>query len=127
MTETGCEPTDRSLNVCVLRGVLAADVRVSALPTGGVVHNFELKTSGDGERHVVPVAWHDPVRPARLVAGDEVVVTGSVRRRWFRAAGASQSRTEVVARSVARSASGRARTAFTDAVAMLRTDEVPER
>jgi single-strand DNA-binding protein len=49
----------------------------------------------------VPVAWFDPPAAASgLVAGDEVVVVGRVRRRFFRAGGATASRTEVVAAKV---------------------------
>lgn len=75
---------------------------MSVLPDESSVHNFELRTEYGGERHVVPVAWYGAKRPPRLSAGDEVVVTGMVRRRWFRAGGGSQSRTEVVAIGVAK-------------------------
>ncbi|HEX2851537.1 MAG TPA: hypothetical protein VHN98_13335, partial [Acidimicrobiales bacterium] len=44
--------------------------------------------------------WKAPASAATLDAGDEVVVVGHVSRRFFRAGGATQSRTEVVARSV---------------------------
>ena len=120
-------PSARSFNVVALRGELATDMRVSDLPAGGVVHNFEVKTGVGETRHVVPVAWHDPVRPPRLVPGDEVVVVGAVRRRWFRAGGASQSRTEVVADTVARAGSSRAQKALAAARAGIGVDEVVER
>jgi len=42
-----------------------------------------------------------------VAAGDEVVVTGRVRRRFYRAGGATQSRTEVVAHAVVRAGDGR--------------------
>ena len=46
----------------------------------------------------VPVAWFDPPAAATaMAAGDDVVVVGRVRRRFFRAGGATASRTEVVA------------------------------
>jgi single-strand DNA-binding protein len=75
---------------------------MSVLADESSVHNFEVRTEHGGERHVVPVAWYGAKRPLRLLAGDEVVVTGMVRRRWFRAGGGSQSRTEVVAAGVAK-------------------------
>jgi single-strand DNA-binding protein len=51
-------------------------------------------------RITVPVAWFDPPAKASFEAGAEVVVTGYVRRRFFRSGGATQSRTEVVADTV---------------------------
>ncbi|MEQ8839514.1 MAG: hypothetical protein RIB98_00905 [Acidimicrobiales bacterium] len=103
---------DGSFNVAALRGVVSSEVRVSELPDGGVVHNFEMRTGEGDQRHVVPVAWHDPVRPPRLQSGDAVVVVGAVRRRWFRAGGSSQSRTELLADVVTRADSSRASTAL---------------
>ena len=43
----------------------------------------------------VPVVVHD--REVTVTAGDEVMVAGRVQRRFFRAGGSTQSRTEVVA------------------------------
>jgi len=48
----------------------------------------------------VPVVWLDGPGSAELEAGTEVVVVGSVRRRFFRTGGATASRTEVVATQV---------------------------
>ncbi|WP_394930575.1 hypothetical protein, partial [uncultured Ilumatobacter sp.] len=47
----------------------------------------------------VPVAWRNPSAAAvgALVAGEEVVVTGRVQRRFFRSGGLTQTRTELVA------------------------------
>lgn len=107
------------MNITILRGALAAAPRVTALPDGSSVHNFELRAENGRERHVVPIAWHDPKRPPRLDKGDSVVVVGAVRKRWFRSGGGSQSRTEVVATAVARDGSrgaGRAVASALDAV-----------
>jgi len=126
--DTGSADHDEdSFNVAVIRGVVRGDVTISELGSGSVVHNFEVKTTGRGERHVVPVAWHDPQRPPRLGPGDEVVVAGAVRRRWFRAGGGSQSRTELVADNVARAGSSRARTALAAAMSMLQSDDLSRR
>jgi single-strand DNA-binding protein len=63
--------------------------------------NYEVTTPdpAGGAADTAPVAWFDP--PARLPAlgqGDEIVVLGRVRRRFFRTAGGTTaSRTEVVA------------------------------
>jgi hypothetical protein len=49
----------------------------------------------------VPVVWPaPPARAAELAVGDAVVVVGRVRRRFFRSAGRTQSRTEVLADGV---------------------------
>lgn len=91
-------------NTAIVQGTVAADATVTELADGSTVHNFDLR-SGDTS---VPVAWYDPSRPPKLVAGAEMVVVGRVRRRWFRAGGGSQSRTEVVAVTVAKPGSARA-------------------
>ena len=119
MTSAATEPGDGSFNVAVLRGALTTDVRVCDLPGGGVVHNFDVKAGAGDDRHVVPVAWHDPVRPPKLRRGDRVVVVGAVRRRWFRVGGGSRSRTELVARSVARTGSLRVARMLEDAAATM--------
>jgi single-strand DNA-binding protein len=88
-------------NLVVLRGTLAAEVRIRELPSGSVLGQFDVTTRDDGGTQSVPVAWFDP--PGTLVdlaVGTELVVVGSVRRRFFRAGGATQSRTEVVAEKV---------------------------
>lgn len=93
-------------NLAVLRGTVPNDAQSRDLPGGGVVVQFDVTTriaAGDREAGVsVPVAWNDPT-PAQLAVittGIEVVVIGTVRRRFFRVGGATQSRTEVIAESV---------------------------
>ena len=90
-------------NLAVIRGAVAHDPMERQLPSGGVVVQFDVATrvESDGKRVSVsvPIAWHDP-NPAQLgvlVAGGDVVVIGTVRRRFFRVGGTTQSRTEVVA------------------------------
>ena len=101
------------MNIAVLQGTLSSEPRVTELPSGATVHNYEVTTaSGSGERLTVPVAWLDPVRPPKVRVADEVIVVGVVRRRWFRAAGGTQSRTEVVASVVARPDTARAQGAM---------------
>ena len=83
-------------NQVVLRGVVAGTAQVRALPAGGIVTQLEIKTTAGAS--AVPVVVHD--RLVEVVEGDEVVVIGSVQRRFFRAGGVTQSRTEVVAPDV---------------------------
>lgn len=85
-------------NLVVLRGVLVAEPRIRELPSGSVLAQFDVTTRDSGGTQSVAVAWFDPPASlSELAAGAEVVVVGSVRRRFFRAGGATQSRTEVVA------------------------------
>ncbi len=94
--------TDSGLNLSVLRGTVAAAPLRRDLPAGGVAVQFDVSIPDESGTHRVPVAWIDP--PEREVAllteGLEVVVVGRVRRRFFRAGGATQSRTEVLVSSV---------------------------
>jgi single-strand DNA-binding protein len=66
------------------------------------------------------VAWLDPPGDLDLEPGTEVVVTGHVRRRFFRAGGSTQSRTEVVADQVVKArARAKARRAVEEALATV--------
>lgn len=105
------------MNIAILRGTLSSAPRTTELPSGSTVHNYEVVTvDRQGGRQTVPVAWIDPARPPRVDTDDEVVVVGSVRRRWFRAGGATVSRTEILASVVARPGSERARKAVRAAI-----------
>jgi single-strand DNA-binding protein len=95
-------------NLVVLRGTLAADPRPRELPSGSTLLQFDVTTRDDSGTHSVPVAWFEPAAAGvPAAAGDELVVIGSVRRRFFRAGGATQSRTEVVAEQVLAAGRGR--------------------
>ena len=96
-------------NLVVLRGVLSRDPEVRELPSGDTLLALEVTVRPEADAGAdtppraesVPVAWFDPPAAGRrLVAGDEVVVVGRARRRFFRAGGATASRTEVVAAQV---------------------------
>jgi single-strand DNA-binding protein len=82
-------------NVAVLRGVVTSEPRVRALPSGDIVTNIELTTRLERGAVSVPVVVHGS--RVTVGRGDSVVVTGAVARRFFRAGGITQSRTEVVA------------------------------
>jgi single-strand DNA-binding protein len=90
------------MNLVVLRGTLSRPPEARDLRSGDVLIAYEVTCPGrDGAPATsVPVVWFAP--PAGAAAADlpaeaEVVVVGSVRRRFFRANGTTQSRTEVVA------------------------------
>ena len=98
-------PNARS-NLVVLRGAMTTDPVRRELPSGSTVTQFDLATAlGADEQPAnvsVPVSWPDPpVAASRwLQPGGHYVVIGTVRRRFFRVNGATQSRTEVVAEHV---------------------------
>jgi single-strand DNA-binding protein len=90
------------MNVAIVRGVVSRDPDLRTLADGTALASFDLVVEGDGPaRAAVPVVV--ALGPRRLpapVAGDELVVVGEVRRRFFRAGGSTQSRTELVASAV---------------------------
>lgn len=113
-------------NVVVLRGTLSRDPELRSLPSGDALLAFEVTVrAADGaapaRAESVPVCWFDPPSAAtRLGAGTEVLVVGRVRRRFFRAGGATASRTEVVAdRIVPVRAGARCRAALEAALGAL--------
>jgi single-strand DNA-binding protein len=114
------------INLVVLEGVLARPARDLELPSGGRLLSLEVTVKREeGPAEPVPVAWFDPPAWATsLDQGDEVVVVGRVRRRFFRAGGLTQSRTEVVASRLVR-AGARSRVAalLADAAANLERDD----
>jgi len=93
-------------NLAVVRGTVRGDATQRTLPSGSVSTQFDVTTTiRSADRSFtasVPVSWIDPPGSSTvmLVEGVEVVVIGTVRRRFFRVGGATQSRTEVVADAV---------------------------
>jgi len=86
-------------NLSILVGVLSRDAELRDLPSGDQVLTLELTVRAEGQpAESVPVAWIGAPRAATTwSAGEELLVVGRVRRRFFRAGGSTQSRTEVVA------------------------------
>ena len=89
-------------NVVALVGRLARPPEIKELPSGDRLVAYEVTVSREGERaEGVPVVWFGaPASAADHDVDDAVVVTGRVRRRFYRAGGTTQSRTEVVADTV---------------------------
>lgn len=92
------------LNVVVVRGCLSRPVEERLLPASGErVLSLEVavRREAAGKAESVPVSWREaPLSAGAWEAGEEVLVVGHVSRRFFRAGGSTQSRTEVVARTV---------------------------
>ncbi len=96
------EHASPSCNVVVLRGICSSDAETRVLPSEESLVQLQVTTRAGGETRSVPVAvWDPPAWVHELCLGDEVVVVGSVRRRFFRAGGATASRVEVEAKVVA--------------------------
>jgi single-strand DNA-binding protein len=124
-TPVGAPPP--GTNLVVLRGVLSRAPEVRALPSGSTLVAYELTVRSEGaaaaRAESVPVCWFDPPAAATGFAeGADVVVVGRVRRRFFRAGGATASRTEVVADRVL---SGRSTARCREAVARALGQLVP--
>jgi single-strand DNA-binding protein len=123
MSTKNAEKTLVPGNEVRLVGTVSGDPEVRVLPSGDelcvvrvVVPRVPVRVRSDGRRQQsVDVldccAWE--ARPRRTIggwrSGDEVEVTGALRRRFYRAGGATSSRVEVEvssARRVRRAASG---------------------
>ncbi len=79
---------------------------------------FEVITNTPtGPRERVPVSWSLQAQQAGVVEGDEVLVVGRVRTRFYRSGPSTQARTEVVADTVVAMTRRRAVQAATAAVA----------
>jgi len=118
-------PALAGTNLSILVGTLSRDPEARSLPSGSTVLALELTVHPDpGPAESVPVAWFDAPDAARTwAAGEEILVVGRVRRRFFRAGGATQSRTEVVAATVVPTRqAARSRRALTAAVAGLEVE-----
>jgi single-strand DNA-binding protein len=112
-----------SLNVAVLRGQCSSPPEVRVLPSGQVLAQIQLTTRGAEKAVSVPVAvWSPPAWVEALDAGDEIIVVGPVRRRFFRAGGATASRVEVEAEAVARARDRRRLGALRKRVGQLLAD-----
>lgn len=98
------EPTilDDDLDLAVLVGTLSSDPVEQTLPSGSRLLRYEVTVRDRAPADTVPVCWVDPRRAPAFAAGDRIVVIGRVRRRFFRAGGATRSATEVLATSVSR-------------------------
>lgn len=85
-------------NLSILVGVLSRLPDLRVLPSGDEVLSLELTIRPEGGMaESVPAAWLGaPPAAAEWAQGEEILVIGRVRRRFFRAGGATQSRTEVV-------------------------------
>jgi single-strand DNA-binding protein len=110
------------VNLAVLVGTLSRPPQLRVLPSGDEVLGLELTVRPEeGAAESVPVAWlAAPAAAHAWAEGEEVLVVGRVRRRFFTAGGSTQSRTELVASmGVPTRQAARARRLMADAEATL--------
>lgn len=98
-----------TVNVAVVRGALSGVPELRVLESGQRLATLAIRTHGaDARATSVPVTvWDPPALIAELDEGDEVVVVGAVRRRFFGSVSGTRSRTEVEATYLARPTPGR--------------------
>ena len=111
----GTELVPAGSNLVVLRGLIRQDPEFRVLASGDELMSLDLTVrSGEAPAESVPVVWANPTATAvKLVEGDDVVVVGRIRRRFFRAGGSTATRTEVHADIILSARSGvRIRTAL---------------
>jgi len=97
------EETAQSLNVAVVWGICSSPPDLRVLPSDQRLAQLQVTTRVDGRALSVPVAVLDPPTwLEELDTGDEIVVLGAVRRRFFRAGGATASRVEIEGEIVCR-------------------------
>jgi single-strand DNA-binding protein len=95
--------TVSGLNLAVVRGEVSSPPDVRVLPSEAVLVQLQVTTRLESETLSTPIAvWNPAAWVEELEPGTEIVVVGRVRRRFFRAAGATASRVEVEADVVAR-------------------------
>src|SRR5688500_4688702 len=96
------------INLSVVCGVLSSAPSARTLPSGDQLVSLEVTVRPEeGRADTVPVAWPDaPESCLAWEPGQPVLVVGRVRRRFFRAGGATASRTEVVADAVVAAGKG---------------------
>jgi single-strand DNA-binding protein len=95
-------PPSADVDLAVVVGRLSSDPVVTTLASGTTLHRYEVSVRLPHGTDTVPVVTFDAARPPAVTAGDRVAAVGRVRRRFFRAGGATRSATEVVATSVTR-------------------------
>jgi single-strand DNA-binding protein len=95
-------------NLVVLRGFIRRDPEFRVLASGDELMSLDLTVrSGEAPAESVPVVWPNPAAAAvKFIEGDDVVVVGRIRRRFFRAGGSTATRTEVHADKILSARSG---------------------
>jgi single-strand DNA-binding protein len=108
-TAAKVEPEARDgLNLAVVRGIVSSPPETRVLPSATVLVQLQVTTRLETETLSIPVSCWNPAGWVETVEpGDEIVVVGRVRRRFFRAGGATASRVELEADVISRASDRR--------------------
>ena len=97
------EPPRAGVNVAVVRGVVSSPPERRVLPSDTVLVQLQVTTRLESQTLSMPVScWNPDAWVEELEPGAEIVVVGRVRRRFFRAGGATASRVEIEAEVLAK-------------------------
>jgi len=92
------------VNLAVLQGTLSKTPEPRLLADGRTIWELDVSVRpAEGPATTVPVSWAGSpsgLDPSRWAPGEELMVIGSVRRRFYRLGGATVSRTDVLAERV---------------------------
>jgi hypothetical protein len=111
-----------TLNLAVVRGVASGPPGLRHLASGTRLASFALRTHSLGPPATsVPVAvWDPPAWAEQIDEGDELLVAGCIRRRFYRAAsGGLATRVELEASVLGRVSDRRARRRVHDLVTVV--------
>ncbi len=101
---------DHEENLVVIAGRVRVEPILRSSTSDEVLLTFDLVTGEDVERRTVPVSWQGPPRSVPKVApDDQILVLGTVQRRFFRAGGTTAHATDVRADMVARTPAAKRR------------------
>lgn len=104
------EQSTPTINLAIVRGNASGAPEIRQLPSGRRLATFAVRTHALGPPATsVPVAaWDPPTWIEAVEEGDELIVAGSVRRRFYRAVtGSLASRVELEAAVVGRASDAR--------------------
>ncbi len=91
------------LNLAVVRGPISSSPEIRVLASGSSVATIGVRAPAGEQMTSVPVSvWDPPAWIGELAPGDEVIVLGAVRRRFYKGAGGTGSRVDVEAVFVGR-------------------------
>ena len=94
------EPSEMSMNVCVLIGEVITEPVSTELSDGQEVTNCDVVSYTEEGRTVVPLVLVNTTSIPSV--GDHVCAVGFIRKRFFRSGSSVQSRTEVVVKKSVR-------------------------
>jgi single-strand DNA-binding protein len=98
-----------SVNLAVVRGTCSSPAEVRVLSSGSALALLQLtaRVAGAPAVSVPVIVWEPTAAVERLDTGDDVVVLGRVRRRFFRTGAGTASRVEIEADAVVPARDGR--------------------